>query len=123
MAEPNKPADDKPKSENKPEAPAPTVKPLTADVEKDLRAQVARLQHDLALKESECKALSELLAEQEKARAEAKAKKAAGPKVPIAKVRILGEGRRWIEVGAQLRASEAASLVEGVHFDMGALDG
>lgn len=108
-----KPADDK-QPEKKPEPP----KPLNADVEKDLRAEIAILKSKLAEAEAQNKALEGLLDEQEKARAAAKAKKGDGPKIPRAKMQILGEGRRVIAKGAALRSTELDGLVLGEHYEL-----
>lgn len=125
MAEPNKPATDDSKNDKpdgkKPEPPA--VKSLSVDTEKELRAEVAVLKEKLQLVEGQNKALEELLAEQETARAAAKAKKESGPRVPLAKIAIIGEGRRHIAPGSQLRQGEIGGLTEGVHYELGALDG
>lgn len=116
MADPNttKPSDE-PKTET------PIVRPVSADIEKELRGTIARLQDELANSQSEAKALNELLAEQEKSRADAKAKKLAGPRGPVAKVAILGEGRRWVKPGQSLKQSELDGLTEGEHFEFALL--
>jgi hypothetical protein len=102
----------------KPEA----IKPLATDVEKDLRSQIGELKRELGLEQAKSKALEELLAEQDKARVDAKAKKGVGPTVPRALVQILGEGRRVIQKGGQLRQSELDGLTMGEHFEHAPLD-
>jgi len=99
------------------------TRPLDSETERVLRGELADLREKLRLADEKNEALESLLEEQEKARAAAKAKKSTGPKVPLAKIEILGEGRRVIKVGSQLRQSELEGLTEGVHYDLGALDG
>jgi hypothetical protein len=117
MADQN-PAPTKPQESEQTKLVAPAGKPLSHDIEKELRAQIFQLQERLALAEQENKALADLLAEQDKARADAKLKKSAGPKVPVAIVPILGEGRRMVQPGAALKQSELDGLIEGQHFQL-----
>jgi len=98
-------------------------KPLDSESERVLRGELADLREKLRLSEEKNEALESLLEEQEKARAAAKAKKQNGPLVPLAKIEILGEGRRVIKAGSQLRQSELDGLTEGVHYGFGVLDG
>lgn len=115
MPDPDKKPDETPKTD------APAIRPMSADTEKELRATIARLQDDLATSQAEVRALNELIAEQEKARADAKAKKLAGPTGPIALVQILGEGRRVVKPGQSLKQSELDGLTEGEHFKLALL--
>jgi hypothetical protein len=116
MAEPNKPAANP--DEKKPEAKSEPLKPLSVDVEKDLRAENSILKEKLHLAETQNKALEELIADLEKARSEKAAKKSGGPKIARALQPTLGEGRRQIAKGGALRATELEGLVEGEHYTM-----
>lgn len=115
MADQN-PAPTKPQESEQTKLAAPAGKPLSHDVEKELRATIFQLQEKLSLSEQANKAYEELLAEQEKSRADARTKKSNGPKVPVAIVPILGEGRRMVQPGGALKQSEIVGLTEGEHF-------
>lgn len=91
---------------------------MSKNLEAELRAEIALLKEELARVSAANRTLEELLAEQEKARAAKAAKKASGPKTPVAKVAIIGEGRRQVKPGQGLRLVECEGLVEGVHFEL-----
>lgn len=118
MAETNKDTKDKggEGGGKPPEPPKPNERPLESEAERVYKGEIAALKEELTVERAKTKALEELLTEQEKARAANSVKRGTG-KIAVAKLLILGDGRRQIPKGGSLKESELAGLTEGVHFE------
>lgn len=99
------------KSEKKPE--------VTIDAEREKEVLLGRLQAENKSLREELEAMKALESERAAAVAKAKAEKSAkAAQVPVALMTVLGEGRRSVKKGEQLRLSECVGLTAGEHYEL-----
>lgn len=94
-------------------------KPPSGADENESAIVIGRLKAEVTELKAQLAAYVELDAERDAAEKKAKSdKKGKALKVAIAKVQVLGDGRRTVEIGKRLTDTEVEGLTEGVHFDL-----